>query len=110
LIFRGRQAANKKFFARWGFVSAGAAIRPSFSNGEEEMSFSMIVGRYEIVATSGVGNGSVRVGKSEAQAYDVIDRKRSGHARLEKQGVTLDTAWFYCIRRQASAQGVSLLH
>jgi hypothetical protein len=110
LIFRGRQAANNKFFARWGFVSAGAAIRPSFSDGEEEMSFSMIVGRYEIVATSGVGNGSVRVGKSEAQAYDVIDRKRSGHARLEKQGVTLDTAWFYCIRRQASAQGVSLLH
>ena len=45
-----------------------------------------------------------------ASAYDVIDRKRGGHARLEKQGVTLDTAWFYCIRRQASAQGVSLLH
>ncbi|MFM0051598.1 hypothetical protein [Caballeronia grimmiae] len=74
------------------------------------MSFSMIVGRYEIVATSGVENGSVRVGKSEAEAYDVIDRKRGGRARLEKQGVTLDTAWFYCIRRQASAQGVSLLH
>ncbi|WP_250479751.1 MULTISPECIES: hypothetical protein [unclassified Caballeronia] len=73
------------------------------------MSFSMIVGRYEIVATSGVENGSVRVGKSEAEAYDVIDRKR-GHARLEKQGVTLDTAWFYCIRRQANAQGVTLLH
>lgn len=34
------------------------------------MSFSMIVGRYEIVATSGVENGSVRVGKSEAEAYD----------------------------------------
>jgi hypothetical protein len=74
------------------------------------MSFSMIVGRYQIVATSGVENGSVRVGKSEAEAYDVIDRSRAGHARLEKQGVTLDTAWFYCIRRQASAQGVSLLH
>ena len=61
------------------------------------MSFSMIVGRYEIVATSGVENGSVRVGKSEAEAYDVIDRKRGGHARLEKQGVTLDTAW--CVFR-----------
>jgi hypothetical protein len=57
------------------------------------------------VATSGVENGSVRVGKSEAEAYDVIDRNRHGHARLEKQGVTLDTAWFYCIRRQANAQG-----
>jgi hypothetical protein len=49
------------------------------------MSFSMIVGRYEIVATSGVENGSVRVGKSEAEAYDVIDRKRGGHARLENK-------------------------
>jgi hypothetical protein len=74
------------------------------------MSFSMIVGRYKIVATSGVQNGSVRVGKSEAEAYDVIDRGHGGNARVEKEGVTLDTAWFYCIRRQASAQGVSLLH
>lgn len=74
------------------------------------MSFSMIVGRYKIVATSGVENGSARVGKSEAQAYDVIDRGRGGNARIEKQGVTLDTAWFYCIRRQATVQGVSLLH
>ena len=41
------------------------------------MSFSMIVGRYEIVATSGVENGSVRVGKSEAEAYDVIDRSEA---------------------------------
>ena len=74
------------------------------------MSFSMIVGRYKIVATSGVANGSVRVRKSEAQAYDVIDRGHGGNARVEKQGVTLDTAWFYCMRRQATAQGVSLLH
>jgi hypothetical protein len=74
------------------------------------MSFSMIVGRYQIVATSGVENGSVRVGKSEAEAYDVIDRGQGAHGRLDKRGVTLDTAWFYCIRRQASAQGVSLLH
>jgi hypothetical protein len=74
------------------------------------MSFSMIVGRYKIVATSGVANGSVRVGKSEAEAYDVIDRGHGGNARIEQQGVTLDTAWFYCIRRQATAQGVSLLH
>ncbi|KMZ13601.1 hypothetical protein BHUM_01589 [Candidatus Burkholderia humilis] len=74
------------------------------------MSFSMIVGCYKIVATSGVENGSVRVGKSEAEAYDVIDRGYGGSSRLEKHGITLDAAWFYCIRRQASAHGVSLLH
>jgi len=72
--------------------------------------FTMIVGRFKIVATSGVNNGSVRVGKSEALAYDVIDRDQQGNARPEKVGVTLDTAWFYCVRRQASAQGVALLH
>lgn len=72
--------------------------------------FTMIVGRFKIVATSGVNNGSVRVGKSEALAYDVIDRHQRENARPEKVGVTFDTAWFYCVRRQASAQGVALLH
>ncbi|MDR5826021.1 hypothetical protein QCE64_36730 [Caballeronia sp. LZ043] len=74
------------------------------------MSFSVIVGRYTIVATSGMENGSVRVGKAEAEAYDVIDRLQGGKVKVEKQGVTFDTAWFYCIRRQACARGVSLLH
>ncbi|MFM0027483.1 hypothetical protein PQR70_14590 [Paraburkholderia madseniana] len=72
--------------------------------------FTMIVGRFQIVATSGVENGSVRVGKSEAQAYDVIDRNKRGNARAEKVGVPFDDAWFYCVRRQANAQGVALLH
>jgi hypothetical protein len=34
----------------------------------------MIVGRFEIVATSGIKNGSVRVGKSDALADNVVDR------------------------------------
>ncbi|MFP3645859.1 hypothetical protein [Paraburkholderia sp. SIMBA_054] len=72
--------------------------------------FTMIVGRFEIIATSGVKNGSVRVGKSEAVAYDVIDRHQRGNIKPEKVGVDLDAAWFYCIRHQARAQGVSLLH
>lgn len=72
--------------------------------------FKMIVGRFEIVATSGVANGSVRVGKSQAQAYDVIDRRQTGIAKPEKSGVGLDDAWFYCVRHQGRAQGVALLH
>jgi hypothetical protein len=74
------------------------------------MSFSMIVGRFQIVATSGVKNGSQRVPKSEAKAYDVLYRVRGGAERLEKEGLTIDTAWAYCIRRQATAQGVAVLH
>lgn len=72
--------------------------------------FSMIVGKYLIVATSGVKNGSVRVGKSDAEAYDVIDRRSSCNSRPVEVGLTLDTAWFYCVRRQANAQGVTPLH
>jgi hypothetical protein len=76
----------------------------------EKSMFTMIVGRFEIVATSGVKNGSVRVGKSEALAYDVIDRRHRGNIKPEKVGVDFDDAWFYCIRHQARAQGVALLH
>jgi hypothetical protein len=72
--------------------------------------FTMIVGRFEIVATAGVKNGSVRVGKSQAQAYDVIDRRHRGNVKPEKVGVDFDDAWFYCIRHQAHAQSVALLH
>lgn len=71
--------------------------------------FTMIVGRFQIVATSGVKNGSVRAGKSDALAYDVIERHR-GTSRRAKVGVDFDDAWFYCVRHQARAQGVSLLH
>jgi hypothetical protein len=52
----------------------------------------------------------VRVGKSEALAYDVIDRLQRGNARPDKVGVPFDDAWFYCIRQQARAQGFALLH
>jgi hypothetical protein len=72
--------------------------------------FRMIVGRFEIVGTSGVKNGSVRVGKSEALAYDVIDRHQRGNIIPTKVGVDFDDAWFYCVRHQARAQGISLLH
>jgi hypothetical protein len=72
--------------------------------------FKMIVGRFEIVATSGVKNGSVRVGKSEAQAYDVIDRRQTGCVEPEKRGVQLDDAWCYCVRHQGRASGIALLH
>ncbi|MGF6637123.1 hypothetical protein [Paraburkholderia tuberum] len=72
--------------------------------------FKMIVGRFEIVATSGVRNGSVRVGKSDAQAYDVIDRRRIGIVIPDKIGVELDDAWSYCVRHQGRAQGIALLH
>jgi hypothetical protein len=72
--------------------------------------FRMIVGRFEIVATSGVKNGSVPVGKSEAQAYDVIDRRSTGLITTAKRGVELDDAWTYCVRHQGRARGIALLH
>ncbi|RZF23793.1 hypothetical protein EVC45_42350 [Paraburkholderia sp. UYCP14C] len=72
--------------------------------------FRMIVGRFEIVATSGVKNGSVRVGKSQAQAYDVIDRRQAVNTKPEKVGLDLDDAWTYCVRHQGRDNAVALLH
>ena len=72
--------------------------------------FCMIVGQYMIVATSGVKNGSVWVGKSDAAAYDVIDRRKSCSARPVEVGLPFESAWVYCVRRQADAQGVTLLN
>ena len=74
------------------------------------MSFRMIVGRFEIVATSGVENGSVRVGKSQAKAYDVIDRRQAVNTKPEKVGLDLDAAWFSCVRHQGRAHAIALLH
>jgi hypothetical protein len=74
------------------------------------MSFSVKVGRFEIVATSGAKNGSVRVLKSEAEEFDVIDRNKLGSAQRARQGLSFETAVIYCVKRLAGARGEILLH
>jgi hypothetical protein len=85
-------------------------IPPGFSFWELEMSFSVKVGRFEIIATSGKKNGSVPVLKSEAEEFDVFERKKAGSAQRAQQGLTFETAVTYCVQRVASAKGEILLH
>ena len=51
------------------------------------MSFCVKVGRFEIIATSGTKNGSVPVCKSEAEEYDVFERKTAGSVQRAQQGL-----------------------
>jgi hypothetical protein len=73
------------------------------------MGFSVKVGRFEIVATSGTKNGSVPVLKSEAEEFDVFERKKAGNAQRAQRGLTFETAVTYCVQRVAGAKGQVLL-
>jgi hypothetical protein len=74
------------------------------------MSFCVKVGRFEIIATSGKKNGSVPVCKSEAEEYDVFERKTAGSVQCAQQGLNFETAVTYCVQRVAGAKGEILLH
>jgi hypothetical protein len=74
------------------------------------MSFSVKIGRFEIVATSGRENGSLPVSKSEAEEFDVFERKRAGSVQRAQQGLNFETAVTYCVQRVAGAKGEILLH
>ena len=74
------------------------------------MSFCVKVGRFEIVATSGRENGSLPVGKSEAEEFDVFERKQAGNVLRAQQGLNFETAVTYCVQRVAGAKGEILLH
>ncbi|CAN7785445.1 hypothetical protein LJR034_008605 [Caballeronia sp. LjRoot34] len=74
------------------------------------MSFSVKVGCFEIVATSGRKNGSLPVSKSEAEEFDVFERKRAGSVQRAQQGLNFETAVTYCVQRVAGAKGEILLH
>ncbi|MFT4506075.1 hypothetical protein [Caballeronia sp. 15711] len=74
------------------------------------MSFSVKVGRFEIIATSGRKNGSVPVSKSEAEEFDVLERRKAGRVECARRGLTFETAVTYCVQRIAGAKGEILLH
>ena len=62
--------------------------------------FRVLVGKFEIVGTTGAANGRLPALKSEAVAFDVIDRTSGGG---DKQYVSrdqpLDVAFDYCVRK-----------
>jgi len=72
------------------------------------MSFCVKVGRFEIIATSGIKNGSVPVCKSEAKEYDVFERKTAGRMRRAQQGLNFEMAVTYCVQREAGAKDILL--
>lgn len=68
--------------------------------------FRVLVGKFAIVGTTGVADGSRPAGKSAAVAFDVIDR-REGQYPCRDQ--TFLSAWDFCTA-QLQAEKVSRMH
>jgi hypothetical protein len=64
-------------------------------------SFRVLVGGLEIVGTTGVGSGRQPAQKSDAVAFDVIDRKGEGNTQYLCRDQSFDAAWDFCTRRLA---------
>lgn len=62
-------------------------------------SFRVLVGDFVIVSTTGAAGGRQPAMKSDAVAYDVIDRKSEGNTRYACRDQTFDEAWDFCTRR-----------
>ncbi|MGF6782058.1 hypothetical protein [Paraburkholderia sp. GAS334] len=64
-------------------------------------SFRVLVGRFEIAGTTGAAGGRQPAQKSDAVAFDVIDRKGEGSAQYLCRDQPFDAAWDFCTRRIA---------
>jgi hypothetical protein len=67
---------------------------------EQKMrSFRVLVGGFKIIATNGAERGRQPVGKSEAVAFDVIDRNATGNTKYACRDQTFVDAWDFCAHR-----------
>jgi hypothetical protein len=64
-------------------------------------SFQVLVGGFAIVGTTGAEGGRQPAVKSEAVAFDVIDRKAEGNTRYARRDQSFDEAWDFCTRSLA---------
>jgi hypothetical protein len=62
-------------------------------------SFRVLVGSFAIIATNGAEGGRQPVGKSDAVAFDVIDRSATGNSRYACRDQTFTDAWDFCAHR-----------
>ena len=71
--------------------------------------FRVLVGKFEIVGTTGEADGRQPAVKSEAVAFDVIDRRAPGNTRYVCRDRSFDEAWDLSVWRTAIA-AASQLH
>ena len=68
--------------------------------------FRVLVGSFAIVATNGAAGGRQPVGKSDAVAFDVVDRTAQGNTQYACRDQSFFDAWDFCTRRLAVAAAV----
>jgi hypothetical protein len=64
-------------------------------------SFRVLVGNFAIVGTTGEADGRQPAAKSEAVAFDVIDRRGRGSTTYLCRDQPFDAAWDFCTTRLA---------
>ncbi|WP_175772998.1 hypothetical protein [Paraburkholderia phenazinium] len=64
-------------------------------------SFRVLVGNFAIVGTTGEAGGHQPAVKSEAVAFDVIDRRCSGYTAYLRRDQPFEAAWDFCAARLA---------
>jgi hypothetical protein len=63
--------------------------------------FRVLVGGFAIIATNGAAGGRQPVGKSDAVAFDVLDRTAAGNTRYACRDQSFFDAWDFCTQRLA---------
>ncbi|MBU6486225.1 MAG: hypothetical protein KGQ57_00180 [Burkholderiales bacterium] len=64
-------------------------------------SFRVLVGNFAIVGTTGACDGRRPTIKSQAVAFDVIDRTGAGNTQYLCRDQEFEAAWDFCTRRLA---------
>ena len=64
-------------------------------------SFRVLVGNFEIMGTTGAAGGNQPAMKSEAESFDVIDRRTGGNTKYLFRDPSFETAWDFCVRSLA---------
>jgi hypothetical protein len=67
----------------------------------EMSSFRVLVGGFAIVGSTGTSGGGQPAMKSDAVAFDVIERNSAGNTQYACRDQTFEAAWDFCTRRIA---------
>lgn len=69
-------------------------------------SFRVLVGSFAIVGTTGAAGGNMPAMKSDAESFDVIDRRKEGNTDYLFRDRSFEAAWDFCTRRLAIVAAV----
>lgn len=64
-------------------------------------SFRVLVGHFAIMGTTGAAGGNQPAMKSDAESFDVVDRRNQGNTQCLFRDGSFEKAWDFCVLRLA---------